>query len=117
MTFDYQLQHSLEDRKKESSRVLKKNPNHVPVIVERSKNSDNVPAITKTKFLANRDATMGEFLHVIRKMVNIRPEQAIFIFINNNLPTHSALISEVYNEFADEDGFLYIEYTGENTFG
>lgn len=36
------------------------------------------------------------------------------------LPPHAplaALITQIYAEHADEDGFLYITYNGENTFG
>ena len=29
----------------------------------------------------------------------------------------AALMSAVYDEHKDEDGFLYIVYSGENTFG
>ena len=29
----------------------------------------------------------------------------------------AALMSEVYDDHKDEDGFLYITYSGENTFG
>ena len=29
----------------------------------------------------------------------------------------SALIGELYQQFRDEDGFIYIMYSGENTFG
>jgi len=30
---------------------------------------------------------------------------------------HSASVGEVYEEHRDEDGFLYVQYSGENTFG
>ena len=29
----------------------------------------------------------------------------------------AALMSKVYDDYKDEDGFLYIKYSGENTFG
>jgi hypothetical protein len=32
-------------------------------------------------------------------------------------PLSAALITTIYAEHADEDGFLYITYNGENTFG
>jgi len=34
----------------------------------------------------------------------------LFVFI-------SASVGEVYEEHRDEDGFLYVQYSGENTFG
>ncbi|KAK9924538.1 hypothetical protein M0R45_032903 [Rubus argutus] len=35
----------------------------------------------------------------------------------NILPPNAALMSAVYEEHKDEDGFLYITYSGESTFG
>ena len=43
--------------------------------------------------------------------------QAIFIFVNNTLPPTAALMSTVYEQHRDEDGFMYMMYSGENTFG
>ena len=33
------------------------------------------------------------------------------------LSVSSASMGQIYEEHADEDGFLYIAYSGENTFG
>jgi GABA(A) receptor-associated protein len=33
------------------------------------------------------------------------------------LPPQSQTISEIYATYKNEDGFLYITYSGENTFG
>ena len=54
---------------------------------------------------------------MVRKRIKLSPEKAIFIFINNILPPTAALLSSVYEEQKDEDGFLYVQYSGENTFG
>ena len=42
----------------------------------------------------------------------------MFLFINqkNSYPTGS-LLSEIYDKNVDEDGFLYISISAENTFG
>ena len=47
----------------------------------------------------------------------LRPEKAIFIFVSSVLPPSAALMSSIYEEHRDEDGFLYIQYSGEHTFG
>ncbi len=36
---------------------------------------------------------------------------------NETVLCAAALMSEVYDDHKDEDGFLYITYSGENTFG
>ena len=56
-------------------------------------------------------------MYVIRKRIKLSPEKALFIFCNNQLPPTSALMSSIYSEHNDPDGFLYISYAGENSFG
>ena len=63
------------------------------------------------------DLTVGQFVYVIRKRIKWPSEKAIFIFVNDILPPTAALISTIYEEHKDEDGFLYVLYSGENTFG
>mmetsp|Transcript_15279 Transcript_15279/g.44766 ORF Transcript_15279/g.44766 Transcript_15279/m.44766 type:complete len:81 (-) Transcript_15279:173-415(-) len=63
------------------------------------------------------DLTVGQFVYVIRKRISIPPEKAIFIFVNNTLPPTAALMSTVYENHRDPDGFMYMMYGGENTFG
>merc|ERR1712054_486091 len=53
----------------------------------------------------------------IRQRIKLSPEKAIFIFVDEVLPPTAALMSSIYEEHKDEDGFLYITYSGENTFG
>ena len=86
------------------------------VIVERAEKSD-IPDLDKKKYLVPADLTVGQFVYVIRKRIKLSPEKAIFIFVNNVLPPTAALMSSIYDEHKDDDGFLYIAYSGENTFG
>lgn len=63
------------------------------------------------------DLTVGQFVYVIRKRIKLSAEKAIFIFIDNVLPPTGAIMSAIYDEKKDVDGFLYVTYSGENTFG
>ena len=56
-------------------------------------------------------------MFVIRKRLKLPPEQAIFLFVNGTIPPTAALMNQIYDEHRDVDGFLYITYSGENTFG
>jgi GABA(A) receptor-associated protein len=49
--------------------------------------------------------------------MQIRPEDAIFLFIGNNIPPSSYNIGNLYHKYKDKDGFLYMQYSKENTFG
>ncbi|GAB2233810.1 Autophagy-related protein [Drosera capensis] len=112
----FKLEHPLERRQAESARIREKYPDRVPVIVERAEKTD-IPDIDKKKYLVPSDLTIGQFVYVVRKRIKLSPEKAIFIFVKNILPPTAALMSTVYEEHKDEDGFVYMTYSGENTFG
>merc|ERR1711988_1792413 len=105
-----------EKRKQEAERIRSKYPNRIPVICERADKSD-IADIDKKKYLVPSDLTVGQFVYVIRKRIKLSPEKAIFIFVDEVLPPTAALMSSIYEEHKDDDGFLYITYSGENTFG
>ncbi|AAC28521.1 Contains similarity to symbiosis-related like protein F1N20.80 gi/2961343 from A. thaliana BAC gb/AL022140. EST gb/T04695 comes from this gene [Arabidopsis thaliana] len=123
----FKLEHPLERRQIESSRIREKYPDRIPVmfssiyvplcvIVERAERSD-VPNIDKKKYLVPADLTVGQFVYVVRKRIKLSAEKAIFVFVKNTLPPTAAMMSAIYDENKDEDGFLYMTYSGENTFG
>ncbi len=105
------------ERAEESTRILMKYPERVPCIVEMADKVSDVPEIDKKKYLVPRDLTCGQFSYVIRKRLKMPAEQAIFLFVNGNVPATAALISTVYDEHKDSDGFLYMTYSGEHVFG
>ncbi|KAG0169930.1 ubiquitin-like protein atg8 [Apophysomyces sp. BC1034] len=116
MRSKFKDEHPFEKRKAEADRIRQKYPDRIPVICEKGDNSD-IPTIDKKKYLVPADLTIGQFMYVIRKRIKLSPEQAVFIFVNEILPPTAELMSAIYEEDKDEDGFLYITYSGENTFG
>lgn len=70
----------------------------------------DIATIDKKKYLVPADLTVGQFVYVIRKRIKLSPEKAIFIFVDEVLPPTAALMSSIYEEHKDEDGFLYITY-------
>ncbi|THU73971.1 hypothetical protein C4D60_Mb04t28450 [Musa balbisiana] len=112
----FKLEHPLERRQAEAARIREKYPDRIPVIVEKAERSD-IPDIDKKKYLVPADLTVGQFVYVVRKRIKLSAEKAIFIFVKNSLPPTAAMMSAIYEENKDEDGFLYMTYSGENTFG
>jgi GABA(A) receptor-associated protein len=100
----------------ESHKIFEKYPDRIPIIVKKVDKS-NVPNIDKTKYLVPKDLTMGQFLFVIRKRIKLRQEQGLYIFVNGTIPSTNEIVSNIYNKYKNNDGFLYVEYAGENTFG
>ncbi|CAK9195211.1 unnamed protein product [Sphagnum troendelagicum] len=112
----FKQEHPLEKRQAEAARIRDKYPDRIPVIVEKAEKSD-IPDIDKKKYLVPADLTVGQFVYVIRKRIKLSSEKAIFIFVKNVLPPTAAMMSSIYEEHKEEDGFLYFTYSGENTFG
>ncbi|XP_031501945.1 autophagy-related protein 8C-like [Nymphaea colorata] len=112
----FKAEHPLERRRAEAVRIREKYPDRVPVIVEKAEKTD-IPDIDKKKYLVPADLTVGQLVYVIRKRIKLSAEKAIFIFVKNVLPPTGAMMSTIYEEHKDEDGFLYMTYSGENTFG
>ena len=116
MSDSFKNTHDFNKRKLESSRIMLKYPDRIPIIVEKHNNSD-IPQIDKKKYLVPNELTVGQFVYVIRKRIKLTADKAIFIFVNNNLPSTGSLMSQIYKEGKDMDGFLYVTYSSENTFG
>ncbi|CAO1941886.1 unnamed protein product, partial [Urochloa humidicola] len=112
----FKMNNELEKRQSESNRIRDKYPDRIPVIVEKSGKTD-IPDIDKKKYLVPADLTVGQFIYVVRKRIMLSPEKAIFVFVNNTLPPTASLMSALYEENKDADGFLYMTYSGESTFG
>ena len=106
----------LQKRSDEATRIKKKYPDRIPVIVQKASNT-NIQDIDKKKYLVPADLTVGQFVYVIRKRIKLQPEHAIYLFVNNTLPPTAMMISQIYKEHADIDGFVYFFFSGEQTFG
>ncbi len=112
---------SLDSRKLESQRIRAKYPDRIPVIIEKkddeTETRGGLPDIDRNKYLVPNDLTVGQFVYMIRKRIRLTPDKAIFLFVKNTLPPVSKTVLDVFEEYRDEDGFLYLTYSGERTFG
>jgi hypothetical protein len=115
MTFEYD-KIPLEKRKKEVETIMEKNPNFVPIIIQPKPDSKLVLE-DKYKFLVPETHTIGLLTLKIRNRMNLDPEQAIFLFINNSTLSMGHTIGDIYRKYKDEDGFLKIAVSEESVFG
>ncbi|MBN3284917.1 GBRL1 protein, partial [Polyodon spathula] len=95
MKFLYKEDHPFEYRKREGEKIRKKYPDRVPVIVEKAPKA-RVPNLDKRKYLVPSELTVGQFYFLIRKRIHLRPEDALFFFINNTIPPTSATMGLLY---------------------
>lgn len=59
--------------------------------------------------MTDQDLSVGQFVYVVRKRIRLTPEKAIFIFVADILPATAAMMSAIYEEHKDPDGFLYVK--------
>merc|ERR1711935_596256 len=116
MRWEYKEEHPFEKRRAEGEKIRKKYPDRVPVIVEKAPKA-RVGDLDKKKYLVPSDLTVGQFYFLIRKRIHLRPEDALFFFVNNVIPPTSATMGALYQEHHDEDFFLYIAYSDESVYG
>lgn len=102
-----------EERIKISEKIKSKYPQRVPIIVD-CKEEIN---LDKNKYIVPNDLTVGQFIYILKKRIQINHEQSIFLLCNNKLITANEIISNLYHKQKDYDGFLYIIICLENTFG
>ena len=117
-TFKYKLEHTLEERQNESSRILREYPNRMPIICEKAPNSD-LPNIKKTKYLVPSDMTVAQFHFLIRRNLDLNEASSLFLITPKGITlTGDKTIMEVYNINRDkQDHFLYLYYASELTWG
>jgi len=116
MKWQYKEEHPFEKRRSEGEKIRRKYPDRVPVIVERAPKA-RIAELDKKKYLVPSDLTVGQFYFLIRKRVSLRPEDALFFFVNNVIPPTSATMGSLYQEHHEEDFFLYIAYSDESVYG
>lgn len=106
---------TLEERMNESLGVRNRHPDRIPIILSRG--NSKVREINRNKYLVPLDMTMGQLAFVVRRKIEMTPEKALFLFVNNKLLPTNALMEQIYHIEKNEDGFLYIFYSSEDTFG
>ena len=118
MEFNFKKELSLEKRIEKCNLLLLKNPDKVPIILEKDPNC-KLEGNNCIKRLIKKDFTVGKFHLLIKKLFNIPEEQALFFSAKGkyNL-TGEKTLEEVYKNYKDkEDGFLYIIYSSVLVYG
>ncbi len=113
-TKEFKERLSLEERKQQSTNILTKYPTSVPVFID---SSGMHKMIDKPKFVIPQGFTIGQLMISIRTRMKMNSATALFIFIDNQLIPVTTVISAIYDSYKDNDGYLYVCCSEENTFG
>jgi GABA(A) receptor-associated protein len=114
---DFKSRYSYTARVEEYERIRQRFPGRIPIIVQKASRAADAPPLAKQKFLAPDAMSVGQFIYVLRRNMNLPPEKALFVFCGDMLPTTATSLRELYGNYRDKDGFLYLQYSSESTFG
>lgn len=76
----------------------------------------------RQKYIIQKDHPMQTLIQNVRARAVLNSHEALYFFLMKNddsgvMATPSILMSTLYEQFKSKDGFLYIQYSAENTFG
>ena len=118
-----------------SHSLIVKYPQKIPVIAFPLEDDSHYHShLQNTRFVVSRDDMMVKFFAGLKEKVkfNIKPDayHSTFLFIERHylddekkshydmiFPIMSVTVGEIYRKYANPDGFLYVYYGKENTFG
>ena len=107
---------SFDLRKKEADKIIKKYPDRIPIILGIN-DSNDLPELDRFKYLVPKDITIAHFMATIRSRIILDSTMGIYFLINGTLPKTSDIIGAIYEQHKSNDGFLYVTYCKEFTFG
>ena len=108
---------TFDERAREAARVKTRYPDRCPIIVE--PRTVAVPTIDRRKYIVPSDMTAAQFIYIIRKRLRFQSTEALFLFAGDSgtIIAGDMKIMSFVTRHANDDGFLYIKYDLENTFG
>jgi len=117
---DYAKDEFLEKEKQiireECKKMREKYQGFIPIVL-RTKGKDI--SLSKNKYLVSGHITVGQFMHTVRQRItNLTSSDALYLFVNNVLPSSNELMSLVYSTYKDtETEMLFMTLCKESTFG
>ena len=110
----YADRYPLEARVAAVRRAETRRPDRVAAVIE---SDGQLPAMPNDKFLLPMDLTGAQLSYIIRRRLTLQKESALFLLCDGRLVAASTTMRELRARHASADGFVYIEYTAENSFG
>ena len=118
MTYKYKTEKKLEERKKESEKIISYFPDKIPIICEKDPKC-NLTELEKSGYIIKKNMSVNKFIAIFRKKIKIEEGYAFYLLVNQKyILLGNNTMSEIYDKFKDkEDGFLYITYSSELMWG
>lgn len=113
---EFKSNKTLNERSNLFSRLQSMYPDAIPIVIQRKNKYD--PELTKYKYLVPKTITLSYVYGKIMSNIKLHnPNDTLIFFVKGKILNMSDLIEIVHDKYKDEDGFLYLTYTTESTFG
>ncbi len=109
--------------RKKIEQLLFKHPDRIPIVISSVSHKEH----GVNRFIVPVDMTVGGFMTLLRKKVELAATETIFIFIKKNndgtistgdiIATTSATLGSLYEQYKDDKLVLNLIYEKENVFG
>lgn len=118
MNFKYKLKNpDKQERIKNSKNIIQNSPGKVPVIIEKNNLSKDIPEILM-KTVISRNERIATIFCLLKKNLKLSGNQALFLIANGKIQlTMEMELGKVYEDYKDDDGFLYLTYSSEEVYG
>lgn len=114
--YTFKVKYSYEKRRGDYDKLIEKHPGKIFVILEDLKlHSNNKDKIIKK--MCPTELTIGQLRFYIRRRRKLSETESIVLFLQGYIPKSASQIGEINDKYQDVDGFLYISYMVEETFG
>lgn len=98
--------------------ALKSHPNRIPIIIMTTPNFSRYFKLIKHKYLVMGQTTVGYFMFQLKRINNIKTDQAIYMYHFDTLLNSSDTFENLKNKYvSDKEITLMIKVDCENAFG
>merc|ERR1719189_1900308 len=109
---------SFEQRKVEAKDSRTRYPTKIPIVIEKSMSEKKIGRIDKLKWLVPHEMTIFQFSLILRQRLQCPPQTQFFLLINGrDFPPLNTALASIYKKYCDKDGYLYLTYSSQESFG
>lgn len=116
-TIRFIAKYSFKERCDHFEQIKLKYPDRIPIIIEKSEKCKELEALQHSSLLVHKNTPMVDIIRTIKNNLKLEPTKSIYIMVGNYAPMLGESVESIYNRHKAPDGFLYIVYLTQNTFG
>uniref|UniRef100_A0AC35TZ58 Protein adenylyltransferase n=1 Tax=Rhabditophanes sp. KR3021 TaxID=114890 RepID=A0AC35TZ58_9BILA len=99
------------ERQSRAYKILKNDPDCVPILIERYEHELHLPLCRRTKIILKKNAQVSEIIEYLRNDMKLHGNQTLYLMTNGYYEYDmKKSVGQLYEEAQDDDGFLYMTY-------